>query len=86
MRDEYDFSKAKQNPYASKLKKQITINIDTETIEYFTKAGISIEYMYCFSDNTSGVVVIRPNNMEAAHEVIRRNSLNCLTESELCGL
>lgn len=35
MMAEYDFSKAKKNPYAKKLKKQITINIDTDTINYF---------------------------------------------------
>jgi len=35
MRKEYDFSKSKKNPYAKKLKKQITIRIDEETIEYF---------------------------------------------------
>lgn len=37
MRDEYDFSKteARRNPYTKKLKKQITINIDNETINYF---------------------------------------------------
>lgn len=35
MKSEYDFSKAHKNPYASKLKKQITINIDTDTIDYF---------------------------------------------------
>lgn len=35
MRDEYDFSKAVKNPYAKKLKKQITINIDSNTIDYF---------------------------------------------------
>ena len=35
MRDEYDFSNAKRNPYAKKLKKQITINIDENTIYYF---------------------------------------------------
>ena len=35
MREEYDFSKARKNPYAKKLKKQITINIDVDTIEYF---------------------------------------------------
>jgi predicted DNA binding CopG/RHH family protein len=35
MREEYDFTGAKKNPYAKKLKKQITINIDAETIEYF---------------------------------------------------
>ena len=35
MRDNYDFSKSKKNPYAKKLKKQITIRIDEDTIEYF---------------------------------------------------
>ena len=68
------------------VKTDATVGKFSETIEFFTKAGISIEYMYCFSNSTTGVVIMRPNNMEAAHEVIRRNSLNCLTESELCGL
>lgn len=37
MRDEYDIEKLnpRKNPYAGKLKKQITINIDGGTIEYF---------------------------------------------------
>ena len=35
MREEYDFSGAKKNPYIGKLKKQITININADTIEYF---------------------------------------------------
>jgi predicted DNA binding CopG/RHH family protein len=35
MRKQYDFSKAKPNPYVSKLKKQITIRIEPSTIEYF---------------------------------------------------
>ncbi len=35
MREEYDFSNARRNPYTKKLKKQITINIDNETIDYF---------------------------------------------------
>ncbi len=35
MKEEYDFSKAKKNPYTKKLKKQITINIDSDTIQYF---------------------------------------------------
>jgi predicted DNA binding CopG/RHH family protein len=37
MRTEYDFSNAKPNPYIKKLRKQITIRIDTDTIEYFKK-------------------------------------------------
>ncbi|MCR5767371.1 MAG: BrnA antitoxin family protein [Lachnospiraceae bacterium] len=35
MRKEYDFSNGRKNPYAKKLKKQITINIDIDTIDYF---------------------------------------------------
>jgi uncharacterized protein (DUF4415 family) len=35
MREQYDFSKAKPNPYAKRLKKQITIRIDDNAVEYF---------------------------------------------------
>ena len=35
MRDEYDFSNARKNPYTQKEKKQITINLNTEVVEYF---------------------------------------------------
>jgi len=35
MRDDYDFSKSTKNPYAEKLKKQVTIRLDEDTIEYF---------------------------------------------------
>ena len=35
MLDNYDFSNAKTNPYAKKLKKQVTMRIDVETIAYF---------------------------------------------------
>ena len=35
MKKEYDFSKGKKNPYAKSLKKQVTIRINDETIDYF---------------------------------------------------
>ena len=35
MRREYDFSKARKNPYAKKLKKQVTIRLEPEVIDYF---------------------------------------------------
>ncbi len=35
MKDEYDFSNARKNPYSKRLKKQITINIDSDTIQFF---------------------------------------------------
>lgn len=37
MREEYDFSKSQKNPYVKKLKKQISIRLDIDTIEYFKK-------------------------------------------------
>lgn len=35
MRDEYDFSNGIRNPYVKLLKKQVTININMDTIGYF---------------------------------------------------
>jgi len=35
MRDNYDFSKGIKNPYAMRLKRQVTINLDAETVDYF---------------------------------------------------
>lgn len=35
MKTNYDFSKARRNPYAVRLKKQITIRLDEPTIDYF---------------------------------------------------
>lgn len=41
MRKEYDLKKMKlkPNPYASKLKKSVTIRLDTDVIEYFKQLG-----------------------------------------------
>lgn len=35
MCDNYDFSKSIKNPYSKKQKKQVTIRLDEDTIEYF---------------------------------------------------
>ena len=35
MRKEYEFAKSRKNPYASQLKKQITIRLDEDSIAYF---------------------------------------------------
>ena len=35
MKKEYDFSNAKKNPYTKMLKKQLTIRLDEETVDYF---------------------------------------------------
>ena len=35
MKKEYDFSNAKKNPYTKLLKKQVTIRLNDDTLEYF---------------------------------------------------
>ncbi len=35
MRKEYDFTHARPNPYAKRLKRPVTIRLETPTIEYF---------------------------------------------------
>ena len=37
MRKHYDFSKAKRNPYVPRLKQQVTIRLDQDTIGYFRR-------------------------------------------------
>jgi len=37
MKENYDFSNSVRNPYVEKLKKQITLRIDADTVEYFKK-------------------------------------------------
>lgn len=46
MRAEYDFSKSTKNPYASQLKKQITIRLDEECINYFKAVSEDVGIPY----------------------------------------
>jgi predicted DNA binding CopG/RHH family protein len=46
MRKEYDFSKARRNPYAKRLKKPVTIRLDEGTIEYFKTLAEETELPY----------------------------------------
>jgi uncharacterized protein (DUF4415 family) len=46
MRKEYDFSDARKNPYASQLKKQITIRLDEESIDYFKSISEEVGIPY----------------------------------------
>ena len=46
MRKEYDFTAAKKNPYAAQLKKQITIRLDEESIDYFKSISQDVGVPY----------------------------------------
>jgi predicted DNA binding CopG/RHH family protein len=46
MKKQYDFSKSVKNPYIKKLKKQISIRIENDTVEYFKKLASEIDIPY----------------------------------------
>ncbi len=46
MKKNYDFSKAVKNPYAKGLKRQLTIRLDHDTIEYFQKMAEELAIPY----------------------------------------
>ena len=65
MREQYDFSEAKKNPYAKKLKEQITINIDGDTIGYFKEMA-----------STSGIPYQTLINLYLSDCAINKRKLN----------
>jgi predicted DNA binding CopG/RHH family protein len=46
MRNEYDFSKSRKNPYANQLKRQITIRLDTMAVSYFKEMAAELGMPY----------------------------------------
>jgi len=46
MRKEYDFSKSIKNPYARRLKRQVTIRLDKATLDYFKKMAFATGMPY----------------------------------------
>ncbi|MBN3949884.1 MAG: BrnA antitoxin family protein [Nostoc sp. NMS7] len=47
MKEEYDFSQSVKNPYIKKLKKQVTIRLEEDVVDYFKvlaeETGISYQ-------------------------------------------
>jgi predicted DNA binding CopG/RHH family protein len=46
MKKHYDFTNARKNPYASRLKKQVTIRLDDQTIQYFKSISQEVGIPY----------------------------------------
>jgi uncharacterized protein (DUF4415 family) len=46
MKKHYDFSKGRKNPYARRLKRQVTIRLDEDTLAYFKKLADDSEVPY----------------------------------------
>jgi predicted DNA binding CopG/RHH family protein len=46
MKKHYDFSDAKRNPYAKRLKKQVTIRLEESTLAYFKQLASELAIPY----------------------------------------
>ena len=46
LRKEYDFTQSRKNPFASRLKRQITIRLDEDSNTYFTEISEEVEIPY----------------------------------------
>ena len=46
MKTEYNFSESIKNPYTKKLKKQITIRLEKDTIDYFKRLASEVDIPY----------------------------------------
>ena len=46
MREEYDYSKSSQNPYAKQLKRQVTIRLDIAAVNYFKALAAELGMPY----------------------------------------
>jgi uncharacterized protein (DUF4415 family) len=67
MRKEYDFSKSRKNPYASQLKKQITIRLDEDSITYFKAVSEDVGIPY------QSLINLYLRDCAASHRKLRLN-------------
>ena len=54
-----------------------------DAVETFSKAGISITYLYSFLLNGKGILIFRTDNAEQARETIQQNGLKYIAEDAL---
>ncbi|OAV74953.1 ACT domain-containing protein [Bacteroidales bacterium Barb7] len=86
------YSVFKEHNVSANLTDVLAITVDSragsfaEALDHFTKAGLSIEYMYCFSTKDRLILFLRTNNRETAREVIRRQNMAYINESDLINL
>lgn len=78
---EKGISVALSDVFAIELDNQVGRTADTLTL--FSEAGISIAYMYSFLLNGKGILVFRTDDSDRTCEVIRRNGLKYIPETDL---
>jgi hypothetical protein len=83
------FEELKKASVAVALSDVFAIELDNQpgraadAIEIFSKADISIAYMYSFMLNGKGILIFRTDNAEQARETIIQNGLKVIAEEQL---
>lgn len=81
--------KLREENYTVRIHDILSLEMDAapgsmyKILDLFTKAAISVEYIYAFSFGNKSVMVLRTDNREKAVEVILKNNLKSITEEEL---
>ena len=83
------YKKLEEGGVAVALSEVVAIELDSQpgraadTLKLFSDASLSVIYMYSFLFHGRGLLIFRTDNADRAEEIIRRASLNSLTESDL---
>ena len=83
------FEELKKAGVAVALSDVFAIELDNQpgraadAVETFSKAGISITYMYSFLLNGKGILIFRTDNADQARQTIMNNNLKFIAEEDL---
>ena len=83
------FEELKKSGVAVALSDVFALELDNvpgraaDAIETFSKAGISITYMYSFLLGGKGILIFRTDNAEQARETIIKGNLKYIAEEDL---
>lgn len=86
------FDLIKSKDFTVNLTDVIAIKIPNKTgtlaqvLPYFAQEKMSVEYMYAFSFGTTAIIVLRPDNIEKAIEILQKQNIQLLTNKELSEL
>ena len=83
------FEVLKIENYTVSLQDILSIEMSAEAgslsaiLDLFAADGLSVEYIYAFSYGSKSILVIRTANREQAEEIVRKNNLKTVSESDL---
>jgi len=86
------YEELKKGGVAVALSDVFAIELDNEpgraadAIEAFSKAGISIAYLYSFLLAGKGILIFRTDNEEEAEQVVKNNGLKFISEENLTAI